>query len=99
MGILQLLGLKKDKPVEQATRKTPKPQNVPVIRAVEPTTRQPYTGGTRWSHDEDSIVMGFYNMGVSHEAISEMLTMYGKERSAGAVAQRVCRLNKEMQEQ
>ena len=68
------------------------------VRMPELTMRQPYTGGTRWTEDEDNIVKSFYNLGVKPAYISEALTKAGYERSAAAVTARVHKLNKLAQE-
>jgi len=68
------------------------------VRTPELTMRQPYTGGTRWTDDEDNIVKSFYNLGVKPAYISEALTKAGYERSAAAVSARVHKLNKLAQE-
>lgn len=68
------------------------------VRMPELTMRQPYTGGTRWTDDEDNIVKSFYNLGVKPAYISEALTKAGYERSAAAVSARVHKLNKLAQE-
>ena len=64
------------------------------VRMPELTMRQPYTGGTRWTEDEDNIVKSFYNLGVKPAYISEALTKAGYERSPAAVSARVHKLNK-----
>lgn len=86
--------------------KKPRTQQVKTVKAVvhtpvrmpELTMRQPYTGGTRWTEDEDNIVKSFYNLGVKPAYISEALTKAGYERSAAAVTARVHKLNKLAQE-
>lgn len=61
-------------------------------KATSTPKRREYTGGKTWTTDEDMIIVGFYNLGISPKWIAEKLVEAGFERSENAVRIRLTRL-------